>query len=95
MADPFLDGKPMKLSKNGSDVGFFFFFSSFHFMTVLAAAFCTACRRLICFGAVPTEGYCSSQDLTKSDSNAACSFVGDVCMYYPSPANPPYKCVIN
>ena len=29
-------------------------------------------------GAVPTEGYCSSQALTKSDSNAACSFVGDV-----------------
>ena len=63
MADPFLDGKPMKLSKNGSDVIFFFFF--LHFTTVLAAAFCTACRRLICFGAVPTGGYCSSQDLTK------------------------------
>ena len=27
MADPFLDGKPMKLSKNGSDVVFFFSFS--------------------------------------------------------------------
>ena len=54
MADPFLDGKPMKLSKNGSDVIFLMIF--LHFMTVLAAAFCTACRRLICFGAVPTEG---------------------------------------
>ena len=42
MADPFLDGKPMKLSKNGSDVFFL------HFMTVLAAAFCAACIRLIC-----------------------------------------------
>ena len=39
MADPFLDGKPMKLSKNGSDVGFFFFGFFLHFMTVLAAAF--------------------------------------------------------
>ena len=29
MADPFLDGKPMKLSKNGSDVIFFFFFFFF------------------------------------------------------------------
>ena len=49
-------------------------------MTVLAAAFCTACRRFICFGAVdPTEGYCSSQALTKSDvCVCACSFVGDV-----------------
>ena len=37
MADPFLDGKPMKLSKNGSDVILiFFFFFFFHFMTVLA-----------------------------------------------------------
>ena len=54
MADPFLDGKPLKLSKNGSDVGFFFFFFFFlHFMTVLAAAFCTACRRLLCFGGSP------------------------------------------
>ena len=26
MADPFLDGKPMKLSKNGSDFFFSFFF---------------------------------------------------------------------
>ena len=49
MADPFLDGKPMKLSKNGSDVICVFL----HFMTVLAAAFCTACRRLICFGGSP------------------------------------------
>ena len=59
MADPFLDGKPMKLSKNGSDMvcvflGFFFFFFFFlHFMTVLAAAFCSACRRLISFGGSP------------------------------------------
>ena len=31
MADPFLDGKPMKLSKNSSDViFFFFFFFAFH-----------------------------------------------------------------
>ena len=45
MADPFLDRKPMKLPKNGSDVICVFL----HFMTVLAAAFCTACRRLICF----------------------------------------------
>ena len=51
MADPFLDRKPMKLPKNGSDVIFFFFF--LHFMTVLAAAFCTACRRLICFWGSP------------------------------------------
>ncbi len=29
VADPFLDGKPVKLSQDGSDVGFFFFF--FHF----------------------------------------------------------------
>ena len=43
MADPFLDGKPMKLSKNGSDVIWVFW----HFMTVLAAAFSTACGRLI------------------------------------------------
>ena len=50
MADPFLDGKPMKLSKNGSDVIWVFFL---HFMTVLAAAFCTACRRLICFWGSP------------------------------------------
>ena len=49
VADPFLDRKPMKLPKNGSDVIFFFFFFFLHFMTVLAAAFCTACRRLICF----------------------------------------------
>ena len=55
VADPFLDGKPVKLSQDGSDVGFFllFFFSFFHFMTVLAAAFCTACRRLICLGGSP------------------------------------------
>ena len=51
MADPFLDGKPLKLSKNGSDVVCFgvVVFLCVHFMTVLAAAFCTACRRLICF----------------------------------------------
>ena len=53
MADPFLDRKPMKLPKNGSDVIFFSFFFLLHFMTVLAAAFCTACRRLICFGGSP------------------------------------------
>ena len=54
MADPFLDGKPMKLSKNGSDeICFLFCFCFLHFMTVLAAAFCTACRRLICFGGSP------------------------------------------
>ena len=61
MADPFLDRKPMKLPKNGSDVicffvvVFFVFFLLFflHFMTVLAAAFCTACRRLICFWGSP------------------------------------------
>ena len=52
VADPFLDGKPMKLSKNGSDV-ICFFVCFLHFMTVLAAAFCTACRRLICFGGSP------------------------------------------
>ena len=52
MADPFLDGKPVKLSKNGSDVICFFVLFS-HFMTVLAAAFCTACRRLICFWGSP------------------------------------------
>ena len=46
VADPFLDRKPMKLPKNGSDVICLFFLQ---FMTVLAAAFCTACRRLICF----------------------------------------------
>ena len=40
MVDPFLDGKPVKLSKNGSDVIFVFVF--LHFMSVLAAAFCTA-----------------------------------------------------
>ena len=65
MADPFLDGKPVKLPKNGSDVivlfcffSFFYFFHFFfyfifsfffffllHFITVLATAFCTACRR--------------------------------------------------
>ena len=50
VADPFLDGKPMKLSKNGSDVICCFFL---HFMTVFAAAFCNACRRLICFGGSP------------------------------------------
>ena len=49
MADPFLDRKPMKLPENGSDVICFFF----HFMTVLAAAFYTACRRLICFWGSP------------------------------------------
>ena len=38
----------MKLSKNGSDVVCFL-----RFMTVLAAAFCTACRRLICFWGSP------------------------------------------
>ena len=48
MADPFLDGKPVKLSKNGSDVIFFF-----AFMTVLAVAFCTVYRRLICFWGSP------------------------------------------
>ena len=51
MVDPFLDRKPMKLPKNGSDV--IFLSSFFHFMTVLAAAFCTACRRLICFWGSP------------------------------------------
>ena len=55
MADPFLDGKPMKVSKNGSDVIFFIDFF-LHFMTVLAAAFCTAGRRLICFGGSPDRG---------------------------------------
>ena len=50
MTDPFLDGKLMKLSKNGSDVILFrILLLLLHFMTVLAAAFCTACRRLICF----------------------------------------------
>ena len=52
MADLFLDGKPKKLSKNGSDV-ICFCFLFLHFMTVLAAAFCTACRRLICFWGSP------------------------------------------
>ena len=61
MADPFLDGKPVKLSKNGSDVicvgvlcvcvggGGGRGGGGVHFMTVLAAAFCTANRHLICF----------------------------------------------
>ena len=31
MADPFLDGKPMKLSENGSGVVFFFGGGSFFF----------------------------------------------------------------
>ena len=51
----------MKLSKDGSDVFLFLFFVVvvivvvvvLHFITVLAAAFCTACRRLICFGGSP------------------------------------------
>ena len=38
MADQFLDGKTMKLAKNGSNVVILHFF-----MTVLAAVFCTAC----------------------------------------------------
>ena len=43
MTDPFLDGKLMKLSKNGSDVILFrILLLLLHFMTVLAAAFCTA-----------------------------------------------------
>ena len=49
MADLFLDRKPVKLSKSGSDVICFFL----HFMTVLAAALCIACRRLICFWGSP------------------------------------------
>ena len=53
MADPFLDGKPMKLPKNGSDVIIFLFLFFLHFMTVLAAGFCTACRCLTCFGGSP------------------------------------------
>ena len=55
MAEPFLDGKPMKLSKNGSDVicCFLFLFCFLHLMTVLAATFCIACRRLICFWGSP------------------------------------------
>ena len=53
VADPFLDGKPVKLSKNGSDVVWGFLGGFLHFMTVLAAAFCTACRRLICFWGSP------------------------------------------
>ena len=52
MADPFLDGKSMKLSKNGSGV-VCCCCVFLHFMTVLAAAFCTACRCLICFGGSP------------------------------------------
>ena len=65
MADPFLDRKPMKLPKNGSDViCFFVLVFVLHFMTVLAAAFCTACRRLICFR--------GSQALTKSDRQQCC-----------------------
>ena len=60
VADPFLDGKLMKLYRMGVMWSFFhffifsfFFFFSLHFMTVLAAAFCTACRRLICFWGSP------------------------------------------
>ena len=49
VADPFLDGKSMKPCKNGSDMVRVFL----HFTTVLAAAFCTACRRLICFWGSP------------------------------------------
>ena len=48
MADLFMNVKPMKLSKNGSDMILFV-----HFITVLAAAFCIACRHLICFWGSP------------------------------------------
>ena len=44
VADPFLDGKPVKLSKNGSDV-----ICSFAFHYSSCRAFCTACSLLICF----------------------------------------------
>ena len=61
MADPFLDRKPVKLSKNRSDA-----ISGFcvHFMTVLQQHFALPVN-VICFGAVPTEDHCSRQALKK------------------------------
>ena len=48
MADPFLDGKTMKLSKSGSDgICFCFLF--------LFVCFLISCRRLICFGGSPNR----------------------------------------
>ena len=49
-------------------------------MTVLAAALCTACRRLICFWGSPRQKAIAVVKLwqNQTDSNAACSFVGDV-----------------
>ena len=44
VADPFVDGKQWSCLRMGVMWSVFL-----HFMTVLAAAFCTACRRLICF----------------------------------------------
>ena len=45
VADPILNGKPVKLCKNGSDIFFSFFFCvCVQFIKVAAAAFRTACK---------------------------------------------------
>ena len=52
MVGVIMNGQPVKLSENGSDVVSFLFL---HFMTVLAAALCAACRRLTCVWGKPAR----------------------------------------